>query len=182
MTWRVRSRSCHQVAGLLVPGSLGVKSCNPRQLCTHEHVSMYIRYILHVCIATMKYCTFDPFRSESLDGGRSCKCKFRLLNTKFGARGASRRHSPRAPNFVFSRRNLHLHERPPSSDSLLNGSKVQYDNRLLSLSIGYMFMVEPLCLPVFQASPNPCFPVLAAARKSAAESSSAECSTEFQYW
>eukprot|EP01043_Picozoa_sp_COSAG02_P091385 COSAG02_NODE_28114_length_596_cov_0.720322_1_plen_30_part_01 len=30
-------------------------------------------------------------------------------------------------------------------------------------------MVEPLCLPVFQASPNPCFPVLAAARKSAAE-------------
>ena len=34
---------------------------------------------------------------------------------------------------------------------------------------------------MFQPSPNPCFPVLAALRKSAAESSSADCSTEFQY-
>ena len=40
---------------------------------------------------------------------------------------------------------------------------------------------EPLGLPVFQPSPNPCFPVLAALRKSAAESASADCSTEFQY-
>ena len=42
---------------------------------------------------------------------------------------------------------------------------------------------RPWGLPVFhfQPSPNPCFPVLAAARKSAAESDSAECSNEFQY-
>ena len=42
------------------------------------------------------------------------------------------------------------------------------------------FVLEPLGLPVFQTSPNLCFPILAAARKSAAESDSADCSTEFQ--
>ena len=49
------------------------------------------------------------------------------------------------------------------------------------LTIYNTFILEPLGLPVFQPSPNPCFPILAAARKSPAESDSAECSTEFQY-
>ena len=39
------------------------------------------------------------------------------------------------------------------------------------------FGLEPLGLLVFQPSPNPCFPVMAALRKSAAESSSADCSS-----
>ena len=37
------------------------------------------------------YRVFDPYGSESLDGGRSPKCNFRLLNTKFGGCGASGR-------------------------------------------------------------------------------------------
>jgi hypothetical protein len=72
------------------------------------------------------YRIFDPYRSESLDGGSSPKSDFRLLNTKFGARGSRLPDAQRAPNFVFSRRKLHLGERPPSSDSLLNGSKIRY--------------------------------------------------------
>ena len=51
-----------------------------------------------------------------------------------------------------------------------------FADSLQTESISYMFN------RVFQPSPNPCFPVLAAARKSAAESDSADCSTEFQYW
>ena len=48
-------------------------------------------------------------------------------------------------------------------------------------AIRLMLASEPLGLPVFQPSPNPCFPILAAARTCPAESDSAEYSTEFQY-
>ena len=73
-----------------------------------------------------RYCTFGPYRSKWLDGGRPHKCNFGLLNANCGLRGGCSRDAAPKPDFVFSRPKLYLRGRPPSSHFFLYGPKIQY--------------------------------------------------------